>query len=40
MIIKIICKYYRIQKSEKFFKHHPEPITEAKEATIIWDLVI
>ena len=34
-----ICKYFRILKSEKWYKHQPESITEAKEAIILWDLI-
>ena len=30
-----MCKYYGIPKSEKWYKHLPEPITEAKGATIL-----
>ena len=35
-----ICKYYDILKSEKCYKHQPDPITEAKETTILSDLAI
>ena len=35
-----ICKYNGILKSEKCNKYQAEPITEAKEATIIWDFAI
>ena len=32
-----ICGYYGIPKSEKYYEYQPEPITEAKEATILLD---
>ena len=35
-----MCKYYKNPRSEKHYYHQPEPITEAKEATILWDFAI
>ena len=31
-------KYYWTLKSEKWYKHQPEPITDAKEASILWSV--
>ena len=35
-----ICNYNRLLKSEKCYKHQPEPIREAKESTILSDFAI
>ena len=35
-----IYKYYGISKSEKWYKHQPESIIEAKDETILWDFAI
>ena len=34
------CKYCTISNGEKWYKHQPEPLTEAKRATILWDFAI
>ena len=35
-----VCKYYGILDCKKEYKHQPEWIAEAKEATILWDFTI
>ena len=32
-----ICRYYGILDCEKWYEHQPEPITESKRATFLWN---
>ena len=34
------CRYYGILDCVKWYKHHPEPQTQAKGTNIIWDIAI
>ena len=35
-----ICQHYNAQHAEHWYEHHPEPVTEANDATILWDFTI
>ena len=35
-----ICRHYKIQTVEEWYKHQPEPVTEGPHTTILWDFSI
>ena len=35
-----ICQHYNAQHAENWHEHHPEPVTEGNDATILWDFTI
>ena len=34
------CQHYGIKTSKTQWKHHPDPVTENKEAKVLWDFEI
>ena len=32
-----ICQRINAQHAEHWYEHHPEPVTEGNDATILWD---
>ena len=35
-----ICQHYHAQHAEHWYQHHPEPVPEGNDATILWDFTI
>ena len=35
-----ICQHYNSQHAEHWYEHHPEPVTEGNDVTILWDFTI
>ena len=35
-----ICQHYNAQHAEHWYEHHPEPVTEGNDTTILWDFTI
>ena len=35
-----IYQHYNAQHAEHRYEHHPEPVTEGNDATILWDFTI
>ena len=35
-----ICKYYLISTTANWYEHHPEPVTEGKDVSILWDFPV
>ena len=35
-----ICQHYNPQHAEHWYEHHPEPVMEENDATILWDFTI
>ena len=35
-----ICQYYNAEHTEHWYKHHPKPVTEGNDATILWDFTM
>ena len=35
-----ICKYYEAPYARNWYEHHPEPVTEGDQVTILWDFPI
>ena len=35
-----ICKHYNAPYARNWYEHHPEPVTEAENVTILWDFPI
>ena len=35
-----ICNHFSIKTQSEWYKHHPEPVTEGNDVTILWDFPI
>ena len=35
-----ICRHYLISTPAKWYEHHPDPVTEGKDVSILWDFPI
>ena len=36
----LICKHYEIEVTDKWYDHKPNTVTERRDATILWDMLI
>ena len=35
-----LCKHYEMPYAKKWYEHAPEPVTEGKNVTILWDFIV
>ena len=35
-----ICRHYSISTPSNWYEHHPDPVTEGKDVSILWDFPI
>ena len=35
-----ICRHYKIATNDRWYEHQPDPVTEGKDVTVLWDFTI